>query len=377
MQILCVDVGTGTQDILLYDSRKELENAYRLILPSPTIRVARAVRRATRERRPILLTGSTMGGGPSQWAVEDHLRAGLPVYATPEAARTFNDDLDAVREMGVRIVSEDEAARLDGRVVRLVLRDFDWEALRRAFEAFDVPLQPDGIAVAVFDHGAAPPGVSDRKFRFDYLARLLAERRDLAIFAHRGEEIPPALTRLQAAVRTVREVFDGPVVGMDTAPAAVLGATLDPQVAGWRRCLVVNIGNFHTLAFRLREGQVEGLFEHHTGFLDGEKLDRLLQRLAEGVLDFEEVFGDMGHGALVFERTPMALEGVAVVGPRRGLLRASRHPVYFAVPFGDMMMAGCFGLLRAFAACYPEFAPPILESLRGAPRPAPWETLDG
>ncbi len=376
MKILCVDIGTGTQDLLLYDSAKELENAYRLILPSPTMRVARAVRQATRGRRPILLTGVTMGGGPCQWAVEDHLRAGLPVYATPEAARTFNDDLEAVQGMGVRIVSEDEAARLDKGVVRLTLRDFDWEALRRAFAAFDVPLRLDGIAVAAFDHGAAPPGYSDRKFRFDYLVRRLSGRRDLLAFAHRGEEIPPALTRLRAVVRTVREVFEGPVAAMDTAPAAALGAALDPQVAAWRQCVVVNVGNFHTLAFRLRDGQVEGLFEHHTGFLDRGKLDGLLSRLMAGALRFEEVFEDMGHGALVLEAMPMEPDGVAVVGPRRGLLRGSRHPVYFAVPYGDMMLAGCFGLLRAFAALYPEFAPTILESLGGAPRPAPWETLE-
>jgi len=37
------------------------------------------------------------------------------------------------------------------------------------------------------------------------------------------------------------------------------------------------------------------------------------------------------------------------------------------------MLAGCFGLLCAFAACYPEFAPLIRDSLQGAPRPAPWE----
>ncbi|MCS7251303.1 MAG: DUF1786 family protein, partial [Thermoflexus sp.] len=174
MKILCVDIGTGTQDILLYDSRRELENAYQLILPSPTIRIAQAIRQATRERRPILLTGVTMGGGPCHWAAEDHLRMGLPVYATPEAARTFNDDLDVVQAMGVRILGEDEAARMDERAVRLVLRDFDWDALRQAFAAFDIPLRLDGIAVAVFDHGAAPPGYSDRKFRFDYLTRQLS-----------------------------------------------------------------------------------------------------------------------------------------------------------------------------------------------------------
>lgn len=373
MRILCVDIGTGTQDILLYDSERELENAYQLVLPSPTMRIARAIRRATRERRAVLLTGVTMGGGPCQWAVEDHLRAGLPVYATSEAARTFNDDLEAVAAMGVRVIGEDEAMRLDREVVRLELRDFDWAAIRQAFEAFDVPLRPDGIAVAVFDHGAAPPGVSDRKFRFDLLAQRLAERRDLLAFAYRAEEVPSVFTRMRATVETIRRVFDGPVVAMDTAPAAVLGATLDPQVAAWRRCLVVNVGNFHTLAFRLNEGQVEGLFEHHTGFLDGERLDCLLEGLAAGTLRFEEVFEGMGHGAWLWATAPMAVEGVAVVGPRRGLLRRSRHPVYMAVPGGDMMLAGCFGLLRAFADLYPEFAPRILEAFQGAPRPAPWE----
>ncbi|MCS7252166.1 MAG: hypothetical protein NZ572_07055, partial [Thermoflexus sp.] len=69
-------------------------------------------------------------------------------------------------------------------------------------------------------------------------------------------------------------------------------------------------------------------------------------------------------------------EGVAVVGPRRGLLRESRHPLYFAVPYGDMMLTGCFGLLRAFAALYPEFASMIMDSLGGAPRPALWEVID-
>jgi len=109
MRILAVDVGTGTQDILLYDSDLELENCLKLVMPAPTMLIARRVKAATRERRPILLTGVTMGGGPSQWAVEDHVRAGLPVYATATAARSFNDDLEVVeREMGIRVISESE-----------------------------------------------------------------------------------------------------------------------------------------------------------------------------------------------------------------------------------------------------------------------------
>ena len=37
---------------------------------------------------------------------------------------------------------------------------------------------------------------------------------------------------------------------------------------------------------------------------------------------------------------------------------------YFAVPFGDMMIAGCFGLLAATAEVIPGLAEPIHGSLR-------------
>ena len=36
MRILAIDVGTGTQDILLFDSTQPIENALQLIMPSPT-----------------------------------------------------------------------------------------------------------------------------------------------------------------------------------------------------------------------------------------------------------------------------------------------------------------------------------------------------
>src|ERR671929_601098 len=112
MQILTIDVGTGTQDIFLFDSERELENCFKLVLPSPTVVFADRIRAATAERRAIVLDGVTMGGGPSHWATMDHVRAGLPAYATPEAARTFDDDLQAVAEMGIRVISDDETIRL-------------------------------------------------------------------------------------------------------------------------------------------------------------------------------------------------------------------------------------------------------------------------
>jgi len=86
MKILAVDVGTGTQDILLFDSTRAVENCLKLVMPSPTLLVADAIRQATAKRQHVVLTGTLMGGGPSSWAAEDHRRAGLRVYATPAAA---------------------------------------------------------------------------------------------------------------------------------------------------------------------------------------------------------------------------------------------------------------------------------------------------
>jgi uncharacterized protein (DUF1786 family) len=388
MQILAVDVGTGTQDILLYDSRLDLENGFKLVVPSPTMIVRSLLREATRRGASVLLEGVIMGGGPSHWAAEDHLEAGLPLYATPQAARSFNDDLEAVEAMGIQLVGEDEGRRLPDSVVRLKMRDFDFGSIEAALGRFGVSLDElEAVAVAVFDHGDAPPGYSDRQFRFDYLdARIRARPRPgtqhtLSAFAYRAEEVPAIMTRLQSVVQSAQGI-GLPIVVMDTAPAAVLGASFDPRVGARPRVMVANVGNFHTLAFRIGEREIEGVFEHHTGFLDLPKLESLLRSLASGELQHEDVFGDQGHGALVYEPEPLQLDsgdfGVAVTGPRRNLMRASALRPYFAVPFGDMMISGCFGLLAATADVLPELGEPIRASLRGAGGSGtpPWEARD-
>ncbi|MCI0554109.1 MAG: hypothetical protein L0287_24430, partial [Anaerolineae bacterium] len=54
--------------------------------------------------------------------------------------------------------------------------------------------------------------------------------------------------------------------------------------------------------------------------------------------------------------------------------RKSLRP-YFAVPFGDMMIAGCFGLLAAIADILPDLAEAVHESLKGerGRGVAPWD----
>jgi uncharacterized protein (DUF1786 family) len=364
MKILAVDIGTGTQDILLFDSTKEPENALKMVMPSPTALVAQAIRQATRAGQDLLLTGVTMGGGPSGWAAADHLRAGYRLFSTPDAARTFNDDLEEVAAIGVTVVSEDEAATLaDVRLVQML--DFDYGALARAFHAFHVDLdEVDVLAVAVFDHGAAPPGCSDRLFRFEYLADRIAGGGGLASFAFARDTIPASMTRLQAAASCVPN--NRPLVVMDTAPAAVLGALEDPHVAAPADAIVANVGNLHTLAFHLRDdGQtrIAGLFEHHTRLLTQERLEQLLAQLAAGTLSHDALFAEHGHGALLLDPDPSPLEFVAVTGPRRGLLIGSSLKPYFAVPYGDMMLTGCWGLVRACTHILPWTADAIEQAL--------------
>ena len=386
MKILTVDIGTGTQDIFLYDSRLDIENGFKLILPSPTMIVHRQIKEATKNRLPILLAGHQMGGGPSAWAAEAHARAGLPIYATPEAATTLNDELDKVATLGIKIISDDEANGLPSTVLRFELKDFDFDAISEAYSRFGVSLHDlNAVAVAVFDHGAAPAGVSDRQFRFDYLDSQIRKKNSLSSFAFISGNIPSLMSRLLSVADSARGL-DCPLVIMDTAPAAVLGASFDPVVAKRKRKLIANVGNFHTLAFRLGLEGIEGLFEHHTGEIDLQKLESLLRALADGSLKHEDVFNDMGHGALMYSKESLELGrdefDVIVTGPRRGLFnqkssttnRKSLRP-YFAVPFGDMMIAGCFGLLAATADVLPELAEPIRASLRGESRQGvtPWD----
>ncbi|HKG27404.1 MAG TPA: hypothetical protein VKB09_17265, partial [Thermomicrobiales bacterium] len=60
IRILAIDVGAGTQDILIYESDKTPENCFKLVLPSQTQIVAHRIRQATAARRPVHLAGVLM-----------------------------------------------------------------------------------------------------------------------------------------------------------------------------------------------------------------------------------------------------------------------------------------------------------------------------
>jgi uncharacterized protein (DUF1786 family) len=339
LRILAIDVGAGTQDVLIYESGREPENCVKLVLPSQTQVLAKRIRRTTQARRPVHLTGHLMGGGAVADAARDHLAAGLPLTASPAAARTLHNDLERVRAWGVTVTEEEPR---DG--VRVVLSDVDWFELAHGLRPFEVEL-PDVVAVAVQDHGYRP-GSGNNEVRFDYLQGLLQDGGDLARMVYR--EPPPEMTRMVAVARSLPRHVTTYV--MDTGAAAVLGALGDPVVARAVEssgAILVNVGNMHTFAVLVRGRRLFGLFEHHTGGMTTELIGALVERLRGGTIEPERFRRDFdGHGAALdpaYERVgPFPF--VAVTGPNRRLARPLGY--HEAAPHGDMMLTGAFGLVE-------------------------------
>lgn len=333
--MLAIDVGAGTQDILLFDPRQEPENCLKLVLPSQTRVVGSRGRAATAADQAIHLTGATMGGGASSDAMKAHLAAGLPLSATEEAARTIHNDLARVRALGVEIRPDPPP---DAVVIEAA--DINLEMLGAALAPFGVEL-PTRVAVAVQDHGYLP-GAGNNEVRFDYLQGLLAGGGDLRQMVYTN---PPAeMTRMASLCRQ----HPG-IVLMDTGAAAVLGALADPVVAAAAEtegAILVNVGNMHTFATLLHGRRLYGLFEHHTGGITPAIVASLVDGLRDGTLDtarFRERFD--GHGAALApdyrETGPFTF--VTVTGPNRRLARGLGY--HEAAPHGDMMLAGAWGLV--------------------------------
>jgi uncharacterized protein (DUF1786 family) len=334
-QILAIDVGAGTQDILLFDPEREPENCLKLVLPSQTQVVGRRVREATAAGKAVHLAGVAMGGGASSDAMKEHLAAGLPLSATEDAARTIHNDLSRVRSLGVEIRPDAPA----GAVV-IETADVDLPALAAALAPFGVAL-PETVAIAVQDHGHRP-GSGNNEVRFEYLQGLLSESGDLARMVY--TEPPAGMTRMEAVRRTVPGAYL-----MDTGAAAVLGALGDPRVASAAAddgAILVNVGNMHTFATLVKGRRLYGLFEHHTGGITPRIIAALVDGLRDATLDterFRERFD--GHGAALdpayADVGPFSF--VAVTGPNRRLARGLGY--HEAAPHGDMMLAGSWGLV--------------------------------
>ncbi|MDI6853795.1 MAG: DUF1786 domain-containing protein [Deltaproteobacteria bacterium] len=335
--LLTIDVGGGTQDLFLWQAGQAVENAVKMVVPAPTQIAARRIQRCTSQKAAIFLTGRLMGGGAVSQAVRRHLARGLKAYARPEVALTLHDNLQAVRQWGVIL-----AETAPPEAVEITLGDVDPEVLQKICDTFAIPF-PRHFAVAVQDHGFNPGG-SNRLFRFQHWERVLAQGSRLADLAY--FEPPEYLTRMKAVAATL----PGALL-MDTCTAGVRGALLEDGARKQRDrgLTVVNLGNAHTFAALIQGDRLLGVYEHHTGLLNSEKLFNHLRRFQAGELTNEEIFSDNGHGcAYAPDYSPGHFFAFTVfTGPQRRLARGWPDGI-FAAPFGDMMLTGCFGLADAF-----------------------------
>jgi uncharacterized protein (DUF1786 family) len=335
MKILAIDIGAGTQDILLFDSQKKAENCISLVLPTPSKFFAEKLKTI---KSHVYIRGDTIGGGSLGRAILSHLQKGYRVVMEESAAYSIRNDLDEVKSMGIEVCKRPGTNHFQ----ELEIQEVNLSLFEQFLSNFGEDLKVDVIAIAVQDHGVSPKGVSDRAFRFENMEKMLQRDNRPETFHFLENSIPEYYLRMKSALAAVKRASSVPVLVMDTCFSGILGC-LD-EVMG--PSLIVNVGNGHTIAALLLERKIEGLYEHHTHELTPKKLESDLRLLVRGELSGRKVFEENGHGAITLK--PFYGEVSAIVtGPNRDLFKETSLKFIYASPGGNTMMTGPIGLVRA------------------------------
>ena len=338
MRILAIDVGTGTQDIMIYDTEKELENSIKIVLPSPHLYISQQIREIENN---IYFQGEIMGGGKIKKSILEHMEKGYKVVMEPVCARTIRDDLKQVEAIGIEIAEEGKEYK---DYTKITMGDINITKLSEFLLGYDLEFDFDKIAIAVQDHGYNE-NMGDRDFRFEKIREKVSEPISPLEFGFKGD-VPEYFTRMMAVRRQIEKegIEEVPLI-MDTKFASIAGMCYDEVAEKLNSFIVIDIGNGHTTAASIEDGKIQGVFEHHTSSLTGESLERYMKRLASGEITHEEVHEDHGHGAHVLN--PISkIEKVIVSGPKRELIEKTNLDWHHAAPGGDVMMTGTVGLIK-------------------------------
>lgn len=342
--ILTIDIGAGTMDVLCYVPAEQMH--YKAVVQSPVRTTAAAIAATSGN---LVVTGMEMGGGPVTAALQDRAQTANVKVSAPAAA-TLHHDPARVAAMGIDIASDDEIEALKEHTdyTQIHLQDIDPLRIQQIVEGFGLPFVFEAVAVCAQDHGAAPPGVSHLEFRHN----LFKERLDRQPYPHTllftPQELPAEFNRLKAVARTAAELPTRKVYIMDSGMAAILGASLDPSIRRKRTFMVLDIATSHTVGAVLTGGELQGSFEYHTHDITLARLEQLLRDLPEGKLSHTQIIAEGGHGAYLRKAPGFdAVQAIVATGPKRKLMEASNLPITWGAPWGDNMMTGCVGLLEA------------------------------
>ncbi|MGA2400914.1 MAG: DUF1786 family protein [Syntrophobacteraceae bacterium] len=343
-RFLLLDVGAGTLDVLFYDDRSGLH--YKAVVRSPVLYLAE---RAESIAGNLLITGVEMGGGALLDVLSRHAQK-AEVVICASAARTLSHNPDRIRNAGLRIIEDSQAATIAGlgAYTSLALSDFPREHLERMVTGFGVPFEFDVVGVCAQDHGLPPAGKSHLDFRHEIFKAALDLAPTPESLLYENGNVPPFLNRLRSIAETASGLSTGEIYVMDSGMAAILGASMDFQLRGKRKFIVLDIATSHTVCAAIDGGEIAGFVEYHTRDLSQEKLESLLVDLAEGRLLHRQVLAEGGHGAYIRKAFGFeAVELIVATGPKRRLVENSKLPITFGAPLGDNMMTGTAGLLEA------------------------------
>jgi uncharacterized protein (DUF1786 family) len=343
-QVLTIDIGAGTMDVLYSDIRRS--EHFKAVVRSPVASLARQVETATGK---LLIIGQEMGGGAVSRAVKKRARE-TEVVMSLSASPTIHHDLERVRSAGIRVV-EDAAARAiarEGNYSVIEFGDIQTDRLREIVGSFDVPFSFDVVGVCAQDHGVPSGGGSHLDHRHRHFRNILEETPFPHALLHRAAEVPADMSRLRAIAGSAQLLPTKEVYVMDSGMAAVLGASMDRRVQQRKNALLLDIATSHTVGAATQGEELNGFFEYHTEDVNLERLEALLVDLANGDLSHERILSDGGHGA--YTRRSFGFENAEIIlatGPKRTLIMPSGLPIEFGAPLGDNMMTGTVGILEA------------------------------
>ncbi|WP_455369691.1 DUF1786 family protein, partial [[Eubacterium] cellulosolvens] len=263
MRILALDIGSGTEDILLYDDQKELENCIKLVLPSPATVYSKKINFYTKSRSNLFIKGETIGGGNFSEALKNHLNEGLKVILTKNVAYSIRNKLEEVKTQGFQIIDEEKPPK-DFSGETLEVREININIIQKFLYEFEEgPSNIDIVAIAVQDHGTPTHEISNRKFRLNQIERRLKYSPKLENLAYKEDELPNHFIRMSSAIRSSNyQIPEAKTIVMDTSMAAILGCLEDQTVSKATTILSANIGNEHFTASIISEGKVLALLEH-------------------------------------------------------------------------------------------------------------------
>ena len=249
--ILSIDVGKGTEDILIFDENKQIENAIQLVLPS-TAQILKD-QLLDDDSELIFISGSLMAGEPWHKVVYDKCAANPnSVIMTETAARSLRYSLDQVRSKNVMVLSDSEfemeyeqqkkkqeetdefpmySTRLS--ISRYSISDINFGRIEAVLKGSNIDLKRiRKVLLCVQDHGEpSDPNQSARDFRMTAIYSRLDENGRLENLMFRSADIPKDLPRLKSVANSAINFFShldaDDIYVMDSSPAVILGVIND------------------------------------------------------------------------------------------------------------------------------------------------------